>query len=201
MFTRIVFSAVLLMGCATTSNSLAEARPSASTGASADQPKKQEVIRFLGLEAPLTDGWVQQKPANAMRLAQCHVPAASGSKAGEMVVYYFGRTRATLDANIARWRSQFSAPGGGPVEPTTTNLTVEDMPVTLIEFQGAYARGIGVGPSEDVQADQTMVVAVVDAAAKGLVYIQIHGPSATIKKQHAAFEKLVKGIRKVQGAM
>jgi len=192
VFTKIFLSAVFLLGLAVIGNSLAGASPDQLK----NQLKKQDVIGFLNLEAPMPDDWVQQKPTNPMRLAQCRIPAAQDAAPGELVVYYFGRTHATLDANIARWRSQFFGPEGRPVEPAITTLSVGDIPVTLVEFHGGYARGIGLGPSENVNPGQIMIIAVVDAAAQGLVYVQMHGPSATISENRAAFKQLVRGIHK-----
>jgi hypothetical protein len=152
------------------------------------------MIRFQGLQAPIPVDWVVEEPANRLRLVQIEVPAADGAKEGELVVYYFGPSLGKVDDHIARWKSQFSGLDGAPVEPVVTKIRIEDMPVTLVEFQGNYARNLGVGPAKTVKKDQTMIVAIIEGA-DGLVFVQLHGPATTVRENRADFDSLIKGIQ------
>jgi hypothetical protein len=155
---------------------------------------QEGMIRFQRLQAPIPGDWVVEEPANRLRLVQIQVPAADDAEEGELVVYYFGPSLGKVDDHIARWKSQFSGPDGAPVEPVVTNIRIEDMPVTLVEFQGNYARNLGVGPSKTVKNDQTMLVAIIEGD-DGLVFVQLHGPAATVRENRVDFDSLIKGIR------
>ena len=170
------------------SNLPQDSSPASSAG-------QEGMIRFQGLQAPIPDEWVREEPANRLRLVQIQVPAADSSEAGELVVYYFGPSLGKVDDHIARWKSQFSGPDGAPVEPVITELRIQDMPVTLVEFQGDYARNLGMGPSKTVRKDQKMIVAIIDGG-DGLVFVQLHGSVATVRENRAGFDALIEGIEK-----
>jgi len=152
-------------------------------------------IALGDLTAPVPSAWASQPPANAMRLVQFRVPAAPGSGDAELVVFYFGRGQGgSVDANIARWGSQFSSSGGGPVKPTVQHLTASGMPVTLAEFTGSYARGMGMGPEGPPKPDQTLMAAIVERPG-GNVTIQLYGPRPTVAANREAFLAMVRGLR------
>ena len=64
--------------------------------------------------------WVDRAPASSMRVAEFVVPKASGdTEDGELIVYYFGGTGGTVEANLQRWASQFQS-GTDPIRSTAT---------------------------------------------------------------------------------
>jgi hypothetical protein len=130
-----------------------------------------------------------------MRLAQFRVPSTSGSDEAEAVVFYFGQGQGgSVDANIARWQSQFSSPDGKPVTPTIQRFKVGDMPVTVAEFTGSYARSVGMGGGGSAKPDQTLLSAIVETP-KGSLWIQLHGPRATVRANREAFLAMVRGLK------
>jgi len=134
------------------------------------------------------------KPASSFRAAQYRVPAAGGGGDGEAVVFYFGKGQGgPVAANIDRWVSQFLPVDGKPVQPKTESLTVQGMPVTVVELHGSYARGIGMGPVGVARPDQTMLAAVIETP-DGNLTLQLHGDKATIDPQRAGFNAMVKGF-------
>ncbi len=108
----------------------------------------------LHLAAPVPPGWVPQPPASSMRLAQFQVPAKSDQGDAEVIFFYFGQGQGgSVEANVARWQSQFTSPNGKPVKPTIQHLKVSGMPVTTMELTGAYTRGVGMGPAGPSKVD------------------------------------------------
>jgi hypothetical protein len=94
----------------------ARASAQETPGSAAQRPS----VSFLGLQAPLPAGWIEQRPESVMRLAQFLVPGKSGAGNARAVVDYFGpRQGGSVKANIERWQSQFRAPGSGPVQPAS----------------------------------------------------------------------------------
>lgn len=152
-------------------------------------------IDLIGYQTRVPDGWQQQPPENTMRAAQFLVPPARGQEAGQSVVFYFGKGQGgSVDANIARWESNFSAPGGKPAQAKRRRAKVAGMPVTWAELNGAYARGVGMGMAGAVKPDQTLLVAIVETP-KGNLTFQLFGPRATVAAQRKAFEAMVNGLK------
>jgi hypothetical protein len=152
-------------------------------------------IQLLDRTAPVPAAWVPERPASSMRLAQFRVPGAAGAEGAEFVVFYFGQGQGgSVDANLARWQSQFSSPDGKPVKPAIERFTVGDLPVTVAEFTGSYARSVGMGGGEPAKPDQTLLSAIVETP-KGSLWMQLHGPRATVRANREAFLAVVRGIK------
>lgn len=151
---------------------------------------------FKDFRAPVPSSWLSQPPSSSMRLAQYRVPAAAGSSDGEAVVYFFGKGQGgTVEANIDRWVSQFSNPNGRPVDPHIQKLTVNGLAVTLVELNGTYARGVGMGPQGEAKPNQTLLVAVVETP-DGNLTIQLYGSKETVAAHRKGFDALVRGFKK-----
>jgi hypothetical protein len=149
-------------------------------------------VRFLGLEGTVPASWSQEPPASSMRVAQLAIP---GDPPAQLAVFYFGpRGGGPADANIARWRSQFSGPGGAPVEPVISEIESLGGKAVLAEFEGTYARGVGMGPVGEPKPDQMLLAAIVESP-RGKLFFQLHGPAATVGPNRAHFVELVTGLR------
>ena len=140
--------------------------------------------------------WIASEPRGDMRLLQFTVPAADEAGAAELVVYYFGPGQGgSLEANVARWTSQFSS-DDGPVEPVITPLT-GNLPATLVELTGRYARGVGVGPVGDTLPNRTLLAGVVETP-RGNLYPQLYGPADVVAKHKAEFVGFITRISQIQ---
>jgi hypothetical protein len=149
-------------------------------------------VSFLDMTSEVPADWIASEPSSGMRLLQFTVPAADEAGAAELVVYYFGPGQGgSLDANVSRWASQFSS-GDGPVEPVITPLT-GNLPATLVELTGSYARGVGVGPVGDALPNRTLLAGVVETP-RGNLYPQLYGPSDVVAKHKTDFVSFITGI-------
>jgi hypothetical protein len=165
--------------------------PSAVGGAEV----KSDKLVIQGLASQIPAGWTPTPLSSTMRVAQFGLPAAAGAEPGEVAVYFFPVGQGgTQEANIERWVSQFTGADGKPVKPTTSKSKSGDMEVTVVELQGTYARGVGMGPSGDAKADQTLMVAMTEAPV-GRITMQMYGPNKTVAAQRDNFIKLAKGFR------
>jgi hypothetical protein len=154
-----------------------------------------QTVRLLDLESSVGADWEAQQPTSMMRLLQYGIPGAGGDGVGTFVVYHFGIGQGgSIEANIERWQSQFSTADGGPVEPVVTTFKAGELPVTLVELKGSYARSLGIGQRVAAQPDQTLLAAVVETA-QGNLFAQMHGPTASVAAQRAAFEAFLRGLR------
>jgi hypothetical protein len=162
--------------------------------ASAQQPAKG-TIRVVDWTAPVAAGWVQQPPANTMRLAQFQVPGKGKDGNAEVVVFYFGQGGGgPLQANIDRWVSQFTTADGKPVKPVITKAKAAGMPLTTVELHGSYSRGVGMGPQGDALPNHSLLAYVVETP-KGNVTFHLWGPRATVAANRKGIEAMVQGLK------
>jgi hypothetical protein len=145
-----------------------------------------------GLRWAAPAGW-KIGGAQPMRAATYGVAAAAGDAAGgECVLYFFGAGQGgSVDANIERWKSQFSAPGGKPVVPKVAKRTVHGLPVTTIDVSGEYS-GMG-GPmaaASRAASGYRLLGAIVEGPG-GNVFVKFTGPAKTIDANQPKFESLL----------
>lgn len=149
----------------------------------------------LMYEPPET--WVREPVASSMRVDQFRIPAAEGDpEDGELVVFYFGPTGAGgMEANIARWRGQFSAEDGGALPDDAfgrTVRTINGMDVTVVEATGRFSPGamrFGAEPPP-AKDDMKLLAAIVDTP-NGPWYFKAVGPQKTMEGQDALFSKFL----------
>ncbi len=150
-------------------------------------------VQLLGLTSQVPASWVPEQAASDMRLLQFKIPGAEGSEGADFIVYYFGPNQGgSVEANVARWQSQFSNPDGSEVEPVVSTLQGAQ-PATLVELEGSYARSVGMGQAVEAQPARMLLAAVVETA-KGNLYPQLHGPADLVKAQRAGFVAFVEGL-------
>lgn len=150
-----------------------------------------------GVIARFPATWVPQQPANSMRLAQFSIPAATGAEPGEAVVFHFPAGAGGSPAeNIGRWTSQFAGADGQPVQPTIRQQEIGKLAVTLVELNGTYSRGVGMGQgATTAKPNQTLLAAIVMTPDKRNITFHAYGPQSTINAQRKAFEEMVRTLR------
>ena len=133
-------------------------------------------------------GWTSQEQ-RPMRAATYAIGPAPGDKAGgECVVYFFGAGQGgSVDANVARWKGQFS----GGAQAVVAKRTVRNLPITTVDVSGDYS-GMG-GPT--ASAPKTvpgyrLLGAIVEGPG-GNVFIKFTGPAKTIAANQQKFEQLL----------
>ena len=129
-----------------------------------------------------------------MRLAEYVVPSNAHGTA-EVVVYFFGPGQGGgIDANLARWKAQFSTPDGSPVPETILRETSGSFPITFAEYRGNYRRGVGSGSADSVRTGQTLIAGIAETP-RGTLFIQLFGSSARVAEEKPAFLQFVRGLR------
>lgn len=155
----------------------------------------QSTATFRGYTTTVPAGWTTAPTSSSMRLAQYTIADADGSTAAEVVVYFFGEGQGGgVEANLERWKAQFSTPDGSPVYEKVAKLTGAAFPITVAEYRGTYARGIGVGDAATAKPGQSLV-AVIAETPKGALFFQMFGATAKVSAHRAALEAFVKGMK------
>lgn len=156
---------------------------------------QQHSATFLGYTTTVPATWSTRTPSSSMRLAEYVVPAKNELGSAEVVVFFFGPSQGgNIEANLERWRAQFSTPDGSPVPESVTRDSSGNLPLTFAEFRGTYRRGVGMGSADSVRTGQTLIAAVAETP-KGTLFIQMFGPSARVEAERDVFKGFVRGLR------
>jgi hypothetical protein len=139
--------------------------------------------------------WNAKPPTSSARLAQFTVPGADAASSAEIVVYFFGSGQGgNVEANVARWRSQFSTPDGSPVPEKITRDSTSAFPLTVAEFRGTYRRGVGAGSPDSARTGQALI-AVIAETPKGSLFFQMFGPAARVIAERDQFVRFAKSLK------
>lgn len=185
---RRVVKAIFILGAAL----LAFMAPVLSQG---EELPKLRMVRLLDYTVAVPALWVAEKPSSNFRLAQFKIPGKTEADRASMVVFYFGPGQGgSPEANIARWVSQFSRPDRRSVKPVVRRYKVGRLPVTSVELNGTYARGIGMGPQTTPLPDQTLLATIVETP-KGNLTFQLWGPRATVAAHRSAHDEMIAGLK------
>lgn len=150
-------------------------------------------VALLDYHATVPTAWTFRKPSSTMRLAEYVAGAPGGA---EIVVYYFGASQGgTVDANLERWKSQFSNPKGGAVEEVIKHEKPGAFPLTIAEYHGTYARGVGMGSAPEQARPNHILIAVVAETPKGTLFFQMFGPTEAVNAQRAAYLDFVHSLK------
>ena len=123
---------------------------------------------FLEYRTIVPARWVAAMPSSTVRLAEYRVPATNGAIPVEIVVYFFGPGQGgSSQANLDRWKSQFSKPSGGAVAETVRRDTTGAFPLPIAKCSGTSARGT--------------------------LFFQCVGPVAALDAQRAVYLQFVRG--------
>lgn len=156
-------------------------------------------LALLDYEAVVPPAFEIRPATSRMRLAELSVPP-SGSGAAEVIVYYFGPGQGgSAEANIVRWTGQFTGPDGGPVAPRVTTPEGTELPTTVAELEGTYARGVGMGTGTP-EAGQALIAAVVETP-RGNLFLQLVGDREAVAAAREPFLRMVTSIRPAAGSV
>src|SRR6266545_7996402 len=166
------------------------------TGGPHALPDTVSDARGLLWTAPVA--WKEESPSSAMRRAQYRIPGPGGD--GECAVFYFGPGQGgDAQSNIARWAGQFRRPDGSPVGDAfkTREINVRDIPVLLVEVTGTYVGGMGGGPAGPERPNYMLLGAIAKGPDANW-FFRATGPRATIEAQRAAFERMIRSLKRGQ---
>ncbi|MEM7228222.1 MAG: hypothetical protein AAF432_05325 [Planctomycetota bacterium] len=158
---------------------------------SLDIPGTNTTFDVVGMQATRPVTWIPQRPSNRMRVFQFVAPGRENNDAAEVTAFYFGSGQGgSRDANIARWKGQFTDDVGRPIEPVLTDkVTPTGIEYTIVELEGSYSR---MGAPKPIPNQQ--MVAVVVNAPRGNVFFRLVGPTATVDDHRDAFLVMVEGL-------
>jgi hypothetical protein len=114
----------------------------------------------------------------------------------ECVVYFFGQGQGGgVQANIDRWKGQFSGDNGQPPASKTGKRTIHGLPVTTIEIAGSYAGMAAMGGAAGPKAGYRMLGAIIENPG-GNIFLKFTGPAKTIAANETKFDQLLASFDK-----
>jgi hypothetical protein len=143
-------------------------------------------------------GWKSVPSSSSMRVAQFALPRAPGDTVdGELVVYYFGGSGGTIDANIARWIGQMQQPDGKPSDRVAkqSKRALNGLPATLVDVSGTYIAEMTPGSKARYNNPNFRLRAVVIETPNGPYFIKLVGPSRTVAAHERAFEEFLSSVQ------
>lgn len=153
----------------------------------------------LKFTAPV--GWQSRSPSSSMRVAEFVLPGrdtAAGS--AELVVYYFGGTGGSVDANIQRWLGQMQQPDGRATSDVARRdaRTINGLKVSLLDVPGTYVAEIRPGATEKHNSPGFRMRTAVIETPRGPYFLKLVGPAATVDAWGAGFNEFLGSLHVVQ---
>ena len=138
--------------------------------------------------------WTVQSTTSSMRVAQFALPKADGDgEDGELVVYFFGGTGGSVDANIERWVGQMQKPDGKPSKDVArrSERKVNGLAVTLLDISGTYTAEVRPGATERHNKPGYRMRTAVITTPKGPYFVKAVGPAKTVERWNKAFDGFI----------
>lgn len=156
------------------------------------------MLTLAGLTFTAPNGWKPVTTSSSMRVAQYTVPRAAGDTAdAELVVYYFGGSGGTVEANIERWVGQMQQPDGRPSSAVMKrqSRTVNGMKVTLVDVPGTYVAEMTPGSPQRHNSPNFHLRAAVIETSNGPYFIKLTGPAKTVAAAEKSFEAFLTSVK------
>lgn len=136
--------------------------------------------------------WLRQQTTSSMRAAQFLYEFKDMSNENvELVIFFFGqRGGGGVEANIARWLTQFD----GTPESKTEEKDFNGTKVTLLTATGTYLDTMGgaaISSTPKVPKEDYTLLAAIFTSEKGDVFIKATGPTPSINAMRADFDKFI----------
>lgn len=161
----------------------------------ADHPAPEQA-RSVPLVWDAPEGWVAEKPASSMRMAQYRAPGSAGD--GECLVFYFGRGQGGDPmSNARRWAGQFLQSDGSSSESKmqVTRLEGTQVPVMIVEVTGTYNGGMTMTDAPAEESPGWMLLGGIAEGSDAPWFFKFTGPEATVREQREAFVGMMESIR------
>jgi hypothetical protein len=143
-------------------------------------------------------GW-EQGPEHQMRIATYRIHAIAGDPDdAECAVYFFGTGQGgTVEANLDRWKGQFTGPNGqSPVPAKIDKQVIAGLKVSTLTVSGTYGGAGGMMGQAPVAKPNSRMRAAIIEAPEGLVFFKLSGPLNTVAAAENDFSALLGSVHR-----
>jgi hypothetical protein len=151
-----------------------------------------------GLKFTAPQGWEARAASSTMRVAEFVLPARDATAgSAELVIYYFGGSGGSVDANIQRWLGQMQQPDGRATSDVAARdtRTINGLKVSLLDVSGTYVAEMRPGATEKHNSPGFRMRTAVVETPRGPYYLKLVGPAATVKAWNASFGEFLASLR------
>ena len=156
------------------------------------------VVQAAGLTFTAPKAWQPRAPSSSMRVAEFVIPRASGdAEDAEAIVYFFGGTGGSVEANITRWIGQIQQPDGSSsaAKATRDTQTINGLKVATVDVSGTYVAEMRPGAAEHYNKPGFRLRAAVVETPRGPYYIKLTGPAKTVAAADADYKALLASLK------
>lgn len=149
----------------------------------------------LRYDAP--DEWTEQASPSPMRVTQFQLPRVAGDAEDvELVVFYFGGSGGSVDANLERWVSQMEQPDGRSSfdVASTTGFDADGLAVTLLDVPGTYVAAVRPGAGERLNKPDFRLLAAVVETPAGPYFFKLTGPARSVARWDRPFTAFLRTV-------
>ncbi len=135
--------------------------------------------------------WAPRAVTSMMRVSEFVLPKADGDlEDASLVIYFFGGTGGTVQANLDRWFGQIAQPDGRQTKNVATALSrlINGLSVTLVDARGTYVAEVTPGSPERFNKPGYRMRAAVIQTTGGPYFIKLMGPLNTIARWDKEYE-------------
>ena len=155
--------------------------------------KKAETVevKLKDLILNLPKDWAASDTVSSMRLATYDIPNVEGDKEkGELAISTFGGDGGGVSANLERWVGQFDAEGR---EVAIKKGMVGENAYHVADISGTYQKSVGPPILRKTTAAKgyRMLGMIVQVKGKGVYFLKLTGPDATVKAQADALRTAI----------
>ncbi|MBV1858701.1 MAG: hypothetical protein KUG77_09845 [Nannocystaceae bacterium] len=124
--------------------------------------------------------WEKGQPSGMMRMAQWVVPGPGGD--GELVVYRFKGGAGGVEANMTRWKGQFTPPEGKTLEDISKldKKTVGALTMHTLDVTGRYVAAMMPGADEKHDKPEHRMLAAIIEGSGDPLFFKATGPAKTL---------------------
>jgi len=156
------------------------------------------LLQAAGLTFTPPQAWQPRPAASSMRVAEFVIPRAAGDgEDAEAIIYFFGGTGGSVEANITRWIGQIQQADGSPsaAKATRETVTINGLQVTTVDVSGTYVAEVRPGATEHYNKPGFRLRAAVVETPRGPYYIKVTGPAKTLAAADADYKGLLASLK------
>ena len=156
------------------------------------------VSQAAGLSYTAPKAWQSRPSTSSMRVAEFVVPRAAGDpEDAEVIIYYFGGSGGSVEANVDRWIGQMQQADGSASKDKARRgtQTVNGLKVSTVDVSGTYVAEVRPGAAQRHNKPGFRLRAAVVETPRGPYYIKMTGPSKTVAAADADFAALVASVK------
>jgi hypothetical protein len=156
------------------------------------QDDRTQKVDAGGLTFQAPSAWKSRQPQSQMRRAELKIDPAKGDEEGaELIVFAFPGGAGTVDANVARWQSQFKDKDGNPPKVEVKQVKGQNVDVNRVEIAGHYYPTTFPGQPKQPDRENTRLLGAIVLTKDVGYFLRVVGPDKTVSEARPAFDKLI----------